>query len=51
MFTILKVPQEKLKDKIIKNVKERVIGIKALLGGNITFENVQEVLIQGFKKI
>ncbi|MEA3355180.1 MAG: biotin/lipoate A/B protein ligase family protein [Patescibacteria group bacterium] len=50
MFTILKVPQEKLKDKIIKNVKERVTGINKLTGKEVSFDEAQTALIKGFEK-
>jgi len=42
MFSILKVPDEKMKDKIIKNVKERVVGL------NMPFDNVSDGIKQGF---
>jgi len=44
MFSILKVPEEKLKDKMIRNAKERV-GEAA-----ITREKAQEILVEGFGK-
>ena len=50
MFSLLKVPQEKLRDKIIKDVKQRVVGVRGLLGKKIEFESCQEALIKGFKK-
>lgn len=50
MFHLLKVPQEKLRDKLIKDVKQRVVGIKNLLGKQVNFETCQEALIKGFEK-
>ncbi|MEK7633535.1 MAG: biotin/lipoate A/B protein ligase family protein [Patescibacteria group bacterium] len=50
MFSLLKVPQEKMRDKLIKDVKQRVIGVRGLLGKKIEFESCQEALIKGFKK-
>jgi len=50
MFSLLKVPNEKLKNKIIKDVKQRVIGIQDLLGKKISFEACQKALIYGFQK-
>lgn len=50
MFHILKVPQEKLRDKLIKDVKQRVVGVKNLLGRRVDFESCQEALIKGFEK-
>ena len=39
-----------LRDKIIKDVKQRVVGVRGLLGKKIEFESCQEALIKGFKK-
>ncbi len=46
MFSYLKVPDEKIKDKIIKNVKERVAGVKKHI--NITKEELYEGLLKEF---
>jgi lipoate-protein ligase A len=50
MFHLLKVPQEKLRDKIIKDVKQRVVGVKNLSGKQVDFKSCQEALIKGFEK-
>jgi len=42
MFSVLKIPQQKIQDKLIKNVKERVRGL------NRTFEEVSAALEQAF---
>jgi lipoate-protein ligase A len=44
MFSLLKVPDEKIKDKLIANVKERVAGI------NKAYDEVADALRQGFKE-
>lgn len=43
MFTILKIPSEKLKDKVIKDAKERVTGLNS-----ITFEDMATSLKTSF---
>lgn len=50
MFTVLKVPGEKIRDKIIKSVKERVTSIKSCLGREISFEELKNALIRGFEE-
>jgi lipoate-protein ligase A len=50
MFTILKVPSEKLKDKLISDVKERVTSIKQVLSKDVNFENVCSSLASGFAR-
>ena len=47
MFKVLRVPEEKLRDKTIENVKHRVTSLKHL-GIEITFEEVQKYLVDGF---
>ena len=42
MFTLLKVPKEKIRDKLIDNVKERVMGV------NRTFDEVSAALEKAF---
>jgi lipoate---protein ligase len=42
MFSVLKIPKQKIHDKLINNVKERVIGL------NRTFEEVSVALEQAF---
>jgi lipoate-protein ligase A len=48
MFVLLKVPDEKLKDKLIHDVKERVTSLNALLGRAVPFEEAERALVQGF---
>jgi lipoate-protein ligase A len=48
MFTILKVPQEKISDKMIADVKERVTSIRNILGRDVHIDELQEALKQGF---
>ena len=47
MFKVLRVPEEKLRDKTIENVKHRVTSLKHL-GIEITFEELQKYLVDGF---
>lgn len=44
MFSVLKIPSEKISDKMITNVKERIMGL------NKTFEEVAFALKEGFSK-
>ncbi|MGY5872680.1 MAG: biotin/lipoate A/B protein ligase family protein [Candidatus Thorarchaeota archaeon] len=48
MFTILKVPQEKISDKMISDVKERVTSIRDILARQVTIDELGEALTQGF---
>jgi lipoate---protein ligase len=48
MFSILLVPNEKLKGKLIKNVKQRVTSVKAILGHEIGFNTVAHAIVRGF---
>ena len=47
MFRILKVPEEKLKDKTVENVKHHVTSLRHL-GVNVEFEEMQKYLVEGF---
>jgi len=49
MFKVLKVPSEKIRDKLIKSVKERVTSINALLGREVSFKELKDALIGGFE--
>ncbi len=49
MFSLLKVPNEKLKDKMIKSVKERVTSLSSL-GIDVDFQELQNIVAEGFKK-
>jgi lipoate-protein ligase A len=48
MFTILKVPQEKISDKMIADVKERVTSIRDILNRDVQISELQEALKKGF---
>ena len=48
MFSVLKVGDEKIKDKLIQNVKERVTCIKSQ--SNNTKQETYQALVQGFLK-
>jgi len=48
MFTILKVPQEKISDKMIADVKERVTSIRDILGREVSMEELRSAMYQGF---
>jgi len=50
MFKVLKVSDEKIKDKMIKSVKERVTSIKNELGKEVNFNEVAEALKKGFEE-
>jgi lipoate-protein ligase A len=50
MFSLLKVPQEKLKGKLIEDIKERVIGLEALLGRSVSFDEGAAALAEGFRQ-
>jgi lipoate-protein ligase A len=50
MFTVLKVPSEKMKDKLIQDVKQRVVGLRELIGTNLTFEDAANALSKGFEQ-
>jgi len=48
MFTILKVPQEKISDKMISDVKERVTSVQDIIARPVTIDELREALTQGF---
>lgn len=50
MFSLLKVPNEKIRDKLISDVKQRVTSIKKILGEDIGFTNVAEAMKIGFEE-
>lgn len=49
MFRVLKVPSEKIRDKLIKSVEERVTSINDVLGRNVSFRELKDALIKGFE--
>lgn len=48
MFSILKVPQEKISDKMIEDVKKRVTSITDILNRPVAISELQEALQYGF---
>ncbi|MBN2599592.1 MAG: lipoate--protein ligase family protein [Candidatus Thermoplasmatota archaeon] len=50
MFSVLKVPNEKIKDKLIADVKQRVTSIKHQLGKEISFQEVAHAMTLGFEE-
>ena len=50
MFKVLKVTKEKISDKLIKSVEERVTTINRELNRKIGFEEIAETLERGFQK-
>ncbi|MFX1603639.1 MAG: biotin/lipoate A/B protein ligase family protein [Promethearchaeota archaeon] len=50
MFSILKVPQEKISDKMIADVKERVTSIRELLRREVSMDELREALVFGFSE-
>lgn len=50
MFELLKVSPEKISDKFIASVFERVTTVERELGRKPSFEEVREAMIKGFGK-
>jgi lipoate---protein ligase len=50
MFSLLKVPDEKIKDKLIKNVEERVTSIYSQLNKKVDLKEMERALSLGFEK-
>lgn len=50
MFSLLKVPSEKLKGKLIKDVKARVAGLRGILGREVGYAEAALALRQGFAR-
>ena len=50
MFTILKVPQEKISDKMISDVKERVTSIQEILNRHVLIDELRIALARGFSE-
>lgn len=48
MFSLLKVPKEKLKDKMIEDAKARVTGLRSLLGRDLGYAEAAKALEAGF---
>jgi lipoate-protein ligase A len=50
MFSLLKVPNEKIKDKLIADVKQRVTSIRHIKGEELRFHDVVDALKVGFEE-
>jgi len=50
MFKVLKVPSEKIRDKMIKVVQERVTSVNSLLRRNVSFGELSDALLRGFSE-
>lgn len=50
MFSVLKVPDQKIKDKMIASVKERVTSISDILGREVKITDIIENLKKGFEE-
>ena len=50
MFKLLKVPNEKIKDKLIDDVKQRVTSIRHVLGRDIDFDDLAAAMKKGFEE-
>lgn len=48
MFSLLKVPSEKMKGKLIEDIKQRVTSVSDALGRNLDFEEAGKILEKGF---
>ena len=48
MFSLLKVPAEKLKGRLIEEVQARVTSLRALLGREVSYEEAASALRRGF---
>ena len=50
MFSLLRVPAEKMRDKLIKAVEERVTSVSAVIGRTVSFGELEKAMIAGFEK-
>jgi lipoate-protein ligase A len=50
MFNLLRVPNEKIKDKLIADVKERVTSLKHVLDKEISFKEISNAIKTGFEQ-
>lgn len=51
MFEILKVSQEKISDKFINSVYQRVTSLNRELNDNLDFNEIREAMIMGFENV
>lgn len=49
MFTVLKVPNEKIRDKLIRSAEERVTSVNRFLKRDVSFKALKEALMNGFE--
>jgi lipoate-protein ligase A len=50
MFSLLRVPSEKIRRMLIKSAEERVTSIGSLLGRKVSFEETADATAEGFRK-
>jgi lipoate-protein ligase A len=50
MFTVLKVSETKISDKMIEAVEERVTSIRRELGRDVSFSEARDALVSGFEE-
>ena len=50
MFQVLKVPSEKISDKMIADVKQRVTSIRDVLDREVSIEELRQALQEGFSE-
>ncbi len=50
MFSVLKISDTKISDKLIQQAEERVTSIRKVLGRNVSFEEVRTAMEKGFAK-
>jgi len=50
MFSLLRVPNEKIRDKMISDVKQRVTSIKHLLDDSVSFDKAAAAMKNGFEE-
>ncbi|MDR2629959.1 MAG: lipoate--protein ligase family protein [Spirochaetaceae bacterium] len=51
MFELLRVPSEKIKGKLIQDVKDRITSLTALLGRPVPFAEAEDALAEGFRQV
>jgi len=51
MFRVLKVPKEKISDKLISDFKDRVTSIRDILHTDISKEKLTQCIVEGFEDI
>jgi len=50
MFSVLLVPNEKIKDKLISDVKQRVTSVKNILNRDVVFKEIVDDMKKGFEE-